>query len=94
MGAGMTGGQAFVWDPDGQVVGRVNTALVEAERPDAEALEELRWLVERHVELTGSARARALLERWEAAADEMWHVLPVDQVKRLEAQQERAVASA
>ena len=56
LGAGMTGGQAFVWDPDAQLTARLNTALVEAARPDAELLEELRWLIERHQELTGSPR--------------------------------------
>ncbi len=61
LGAGMTGGQAFVWDPEiERVVTRVNGDLVEVLRPDHEALEELRWLVERHVELTGSTpRSRA-----------------------------------
>src|SRR5207253_9602328 len=46
LGAGMTGGQAFVWDPDSSLTARLNTALVEAARPDAELLEEFRWLVE------------------------------------------------
>ena len=30
LGAGMTGGQAFVWDPDSMLTSRLNTALVEA----------------------------------------------------------------
>src|SRR3954454_4531152 len=45
LGAGMTGGQVFVWDPEGELNSRLNTALVEAERPTAEDLEELRYLV-------------------------------------------------
>ncbi|MBW3610328.1 MAG: glutamate synthase large subunit [Actinobacteria bacterium] len=83
-GAGMTGGQAFVWDPDTLLMARLNPALVEAERPDAESMEELRWLVERHHELTGSVRATALLENWDAAAEHFWHVLPIDRVRRIE----------
>ena len=84
LGAGMTGGQAFVWDPSTQLIGRLNGALVEAERPDAESLEELRWLVERHHELTGSVRATDLLKDWDTAVDHFWHVLPIDRVRRIE----------
>ncbi|MGI9119140.1 MAG: glutamate synthase large subunit [Acidimicrobiales bacterium] len=84
LGAGMTGGQAFVWDPGTDLIARLNAALVEAERPDAESLEELRWLVERHQELTGSRRAGELLKDWGQAAEHFWHVLPIDRVRRIE----------
>ncbi len=84
LGAGMTGGQAFVWDPDTLLMAHLNPALVEAERPDAESMEELRWLVERHHELTGSLRAKALLADWDTASDHFWHVLPIDRVRRIE----------
>ncbi|MBW3579734.1 MAG: glutamate synthase large subunit [Actinobacteria bacterium] len=84
LGAGMTGGQAFVWDPGAQLIARLNAALVEAERPDAESQEELRWLVERHHELTGSRRAAELLKDWETSAEHFWHVLPIDRVRRIE----------
>ena len=86
LGAGMTGGRAFVWDPDAALASRLNTALVESTSPDTEALEELRWLVERHHELTGSPRAAELLKDWDTAADNVWFVAPVDEIRRLEAQ--------
>ena len=86
LGAGMTGGRAFVWDPEGLLSTRLNPALVESARPDAELLEELRWMVERHHELTGSPRAAGLLVDWDAAEDAMWLVAPVDLVRRMEAQ--------
>jgi glutamate synthase (ferredoxin) len=84
LGAGMTGGQAFVWDPANDLLPRLNAALVEAVRPLPEDLEELRWLVERHAELTGSERATALLKDWERTADAIWHVVPLDRVRRIE----------
>ena len=87
LGAGMTGGECYVWDPDGTVPGRLNAALVEAMRPDSEHLEEFKWLVERHLELTGSPRASGLLEGWPHTAHQVWHVAPVDQIRRIEAQQ-------
>jgi glutamate synthase (ferredoxin) len=93
LGAGMTGGQAFVWDPRSRVVGRLNTALVEAVRPDAEALQELRWLIEQHVELTNSTRAAQLLEDWSAAACDFWHVVPLGRVRQYDAQNMGRVAA-
>jgi len=95
LGAGMTGGQAFVWDPVAErVLTRVNPDLVEVLRPDHDALEELRWLVERHVELTGSARGSELLACWEEATDQLWHVLPRDRVGRIRSSVARRVAAA
>jgi len=87
LGAGMTGGECYVWDPEGMVPGRLNAALVEAMRPDAEHLEEFKWLVERHLELTSSRRASELVSDWSRTAHQVWHVAPVDQVRRIEAQQ-------
>jgi glutamate synthase domain-containing protein 2/glutamate synthase domain-containing protein 1/glutamate synthase domain-containing protein 3 len=86
IGAGMTGGQAFFWDPMAKLSPRLNAALVEAVRPDMEQAEELRWLVERHHELTGSPRAAELLQNWPDAIDQFWAVVPTDRVKRIEAE--------
>jgi glutamate synthase domain-containing protein 2/glutamate synthase domain-containing protein 1/glutamate synthase domain-containing protein 3 len=84
LGAGMTGGQAFVWDPRlERLIARVNTDLVEAIRPDAEALDEARWLVERHAEQTGSLRALELLKVWDQAVEQLWHILPKGRVARI-----------
>ncbi|MFN2608741.1 MAG: glutamate synthase large subunit, partial [Acidimicrobiales bacterium] len=93
LGAGMTGGQAYVWDPDSALATRLNTSLVEAARPDAELLEELRWLVERHFELTGSPRAAALLADWATTVSHVWVVAPIDRVRRMEAQRAGRVAA-
>ncbi len=93
LGAGMTGGRAFVWDPSSQLTTRLNTALVEAARPDAESLDELRWLIERHQELTGSAQAARLLDDWISTVAHSWLVAPVDHIRRMEAQQASTVAA-
>ncbi|MBA2625063.1 MAG: glutamate synthase subunit alpha, partial [Acidimicrobiia bacterium] len=93
LGAGMTGGSAFVWDPRSLLLPRLNSALVEAERPLPEDMEELRWLVEHHAELTGSSRAGELLKDWEAAGEVMWHVVPLDRVRRIEQSRASRVAS-
>ncbi len=94
MGAGMTGGQAFVWDPESRLGTRLNGALVDSARPSAELLLELRWLVERHQELTGSPLAAKLLGDWQTTVSQMWVVAPLDRVRRIEAQQTRVEATA
>jgi len=94
LGAGMTGGQAFVFDRDHErLISRLNPDLVDAVRPDMGGLEEVRFLVERHAELTGSPRAARLLEHWAKACANVWHVLPKDQVRRFEEGQASRVAS-
>ncbi|HEX3425274.1 MAG TPA: glutamate synthase-related protein [Acidimicrobiales bacterium] len=86
VGAGMTGGSVYLWDPDHRAPGQINPALVEAIRLDDNDAQELRWLLERHVELTGSRRGAQLLQDWSTTADEFWHVVPLGRVRRLEAQ--------
>jgi glutamate synthase (ferredoxin) len=95
LGAGMTGGQAFVFDSDAErLISRLNPDLVDAVRPDAVAQEEVRWLVERHAALTGSRRSALLLEQWAKAVGHVWHVLPKDEVRRIEGRQAGRLVSA
>ena len=93
VGAGMSGGDLFVWDPQGRLATRLNTQMVEADRPFADHIRELRFLIERHMELTGSPRAHALLDDWERTIAHIWHVKPRDRDKVIEAQQQRVSAS-
>jgi glutamate synthase domain-containing protein 3 len=93
IGAGMTGGEIYVWDPEGRLPERLNPALVEAIRPDPEDLQDLRWLLEQHQELTGSTRAAKLLADWSTAAMELWHVVPLDRSARLAARNAGRVAA-
>jgi len=95
LGAGMTGGQAFVFDSDAErLISRLNPDLVDAVRPDAAAQEEVRWLVERHAALTGSRRSVMLLDQWAKAVGHVWHVLPKDEVRRIEGRQAGRLVSA
>ncbi|MCB1003074.1 MAG: glutamate synthase subunit alpha, partial [Acidimicrobiales bacterium] len=94
LGAGMTGGQAFVWDPEAErLMSRINTDLVEAIRPEPDALVELRWLVERHVERTESLRGAELLKVWDQATEQLWHILPRERVRRIEGGAARQVSA-
>jgi glutamate synthase domain-containing protein 2/glutamate synthase domain-containing protein 1/glutamate synthase domain-containing protein 3 len=84
VGAGMTGGTAFMWDPTHDLPARLNSQLVEADRPDGSQLEELRWLIERHVELTESPRARAVLDDWHESVQQFWVITPKGRSRQLD----------
>jgi glutamate synthase (ferredoxin) len=94
LGAGMTGGEAFVFDPETRVPARVNPQLVDLVRPDADAAERLRSLVDRHLEATGSPRARDLLGSWTAALHRFWHVVPRTDVAEVAMRQEGTIRRA
>jgi len=83
--AGMSGGVAFVLDEDDTFVRRCNAALVELGRVEERAdLTLLRQLVRRHARLTGSMRARRLLQAWDAMAARFVRVMPVEYRRALE----------
>jgi glutamate synthase (ferredoxin) len=76
-GAGMSGGIAFVLDQEGTFPDRVNRELVRADRvTDAAEIQTLKGLIERHRELTGSERAREVVERWSEHLGMFWRVAP------------------
>jgi glutamate synthase domain-containing protein 2/glutamate synthase domain-containing protein 1/glutamate synthase domain-containing protein 3 len=83
VGAGMSGGECFVHDPGGEVLARVNRQLVEARRPDGFQLARVRELVEEHATVTGSGRARALLDDWAGALDGFWRIAPKSELDRV-----------
>jgi glutamate synthase domain-containing protein 3 len=76
LGAGMSGGVVYVFDPAGRLPLRLNEQLVAAERLAGPAPEELQTLLERHARYTGSPRAAQLLARWEDEAASFWRVAP------------------
>jgi glutamate synthase (ferredoxin) len=94
LGAGMTGGQAFVFDPDGLLSARLNPQLVEASKLDDPQSAELRFLLERHRDLTGSQRAAEMLDDWEATQHCFWRVAPVGEVARIERANQNVIGAA
>jgi glutamate synthase (NADPH/NADH) large chain len=66
--AGMTGGEVFLYDPDGLAGLRVNAETVQIDEiDDAEVAAELRTLVEAHAQHTGSIVAKEIANNWERA---------------------------
>jgi glutamate synthase domain-containing protein 2/glutamate synthase domain-containing protein 1/glutamate synthase domain-containing protein 3 len=89
--AGMSGGIAFVYDPDGRFPARCNTELVDIEPLEEHDEAELRDLVAEHAARTGSPVARRLLAGWDAQVRRFLKVMPGDYKRALA---ERAAAEA
>jgi glutamate synthase (NADPH/NADH) large chain len=75
--AGMSGGVAYVYDPDGEFPEKANTGMVTL-YDDLDESDEamLRRLVENHAEYTDSARATRLLDDWATAVTDFVKVMP------------------
>jgi glutamate synthase (NADPH/NADH) large chain len=92
-GAGMSGGVAYVYDPEGILPRRLNYEMVDLDPMDEDDREWLLDIVHRHREETGSAVAERLLASWETAVDSFVKVMPKD-YKRVLSVMEEAAASA
>jgi glutamate synthase (NADPH/NADH) large chain len=79
-GAGMSGGMAFVYDESEQFSNRINRELVDAHKMVGDETEPYRVFlkasVERHLALTGSPRAKWLLDNLDTEITKFWLVKP------------------
>jgi glutamate synthase (NADPH/NADH) large chain len=91
--AGMSGGIAYIWDPEGTFPGNCNQEMVDLDPVTTEDDAELRSLIEKHQHYTGSTVAEALLARWESARSEFVKVMPRDYKRVLEARTKAASAA-
>jgi glutamate synthase domain-containing protein 2/glutamate synthase domain-containing protein 1/glutamate synthase domain-containing protein 3 len=85
LGAGMSGGEAYVFDQDGTIETHINPQLVDAYQPTDGQLASLHRVLERHAELTDSALGRSILDDWPNARLNFKRIAPVAEVARLEA---------
>ena len=83
-GAGMSGGMAFVYDPDGSFEKRANGDSIVWQRLASAFWEsELKALVVAHAAETGSRWSRGLVEDWNRIAGDFWQVVPKEMLDRL-----------
>ncbi len=76
-GAGMSGGEAFVFDDDGSFDRKVNREMVGTSALESERdLELVRRLIENHVRYTRSSKARRILGDWDASVAKFVRVIP------------------
>ena len=85
--AGMSGGIAYILDEEGDFAkNRCNTAMVGLEElADYQEIAQLRDIISRHAELTGSTRASDVLARWATMVPKFVKVIPHDYKRVLEA---------
>ncbi len=99
LGAGMTGGEVFVYDPGIGLRAMVNPELVDVHRVagDHQLLAEqgirLRQLIEEQAAHTGSGAARAILDDWHHALHQFWRIAPKADVARIEGLAEGTLAA-
>jgi glutamate synthase (NADPH/NADH) large chain len=83
--AGMSGGAAFVFDPDGELPGRCNMGSVGLQAVGDADEPLVRDLLERHLAATGSAVAGRLLAAWPESCATFVKVMPNDVRRVLDA---------
>ena len=90
-GAGMSGGIAFVFDPDQSFEGKFNNSMADlfSVVPDSEDDLELTQIIKTHVKYTGSEVGKALLTDWDNALKKFKKVLPRDYARVIKEQAEK-----
>jgi glutamate synthase (NADPH/NADH) large chain len=88
--AGMSGGIAWVYDPQGTFPANCNQEMVDLEGLEAEDEAVIRGLLQRHVHLTQSRRASFLLDNWAAESRKFVKVFPIEYKRVLQAAQKVA----
>ena len=77
--AGMSGGIAYVLDETGDFPRRCNLQMVSLEKlQDADEIEAVWKMVQRHQTYTGSSRASAILANWQSMVPKFVKVMPKD----------------
>ena len=91
--AGMSGGIAYVLDENKNLSANCNHGTVELEAvDDADDIGELRQLLERHLEYTGSTVAERVLDNWDHSLSQFVKVMPVDYKRVLQEKKRHGAA--
>ena len=83
--AGMSGGIAYVYDPENQFVnGLCNTESINFETIEGADADDLKSLISKHVDYTSSTRGAELLNDWTNSLSKFVKVMPTDYKKALQ----------
>ena len=83
-GAGMTGGMAYLYDPEGKAEAVMNMeTLVTCPVTVAHWEDQLKSLVERHAQETGSRKALDILQHWDMEKGNFLQVCPKEMLDKL-----------
>ena len=87
--AGMSAGIAYVYDEDGDFDRHCNMDMVELTLVEsAEDINELRSIIQKHMDLTGSPKAAEILRNWDSELPRFIKVMPVGYKLLLEQESE------
>ena len=88
--AGMSGGIAYVWDPDGRFDYFCNMEMVELSLvEDSASRTELRELIHNHWQYTDSQLARTMLDDWQHYVQQFIQVIPIEYKKVMQEEKDR-----
>jgi glutamate synthase (NADPH/NADH) large chain len=83
-GAGMSGGIAYLYDPENKAAANINREMVDLEEvTEAEEAIDLKSRIERHLEYTGSTAAQEILADWKKSLAKFVKVMPRDYKRAL-----------
>eukprot|EP00597_Dinobryon_sp_UTEXLB2267_P000998 CAMPEP_0170065230 /NCGR_PEP_ID=MMETSP0019_2-20121128/5392_1 /TAXON_ID=98059 /ORGANISM="Dinobryon sp., Strain UTEXLB2267" /LENGTH=1506 /DNA_ID=CAMNT_0010272041 /DNA_START=174 /DNA_END=4697 /DNA_ORIENTATION=- len=84
--AGMSGGVAYIYDPENEFPDRCNMGMVFLQKMGSEEERlQVKELIAEHLETTGSVVAKEILDFWPLAAENFVKVMPHDYQRVLEA---------
>jgi glutamate synthase (NADPH/NADH) large chain len=85
-GAGMTGGMAYLYDPEGKAEGVMNMeTLVTCPVTVQHWEDQLKGMIQRHAEETGSRKAADILQHWDIEKGNFLQVCPKEMLQHLPA---------
>ena len=83
--AGMSGGIAYVWNPEDALESLCNMEMVALEQlVEDDDIDEVKILIEKHLKYTGSTVAKILLDDWQSSVGQFVKVMPTDYKRVLE----------
>ena len=82
--AGMSGGIAWVYNPEGTFAENCNTEMVDLDPLSVQDEEQILTLLRKHITLTGSKLAQKILNNWNEASTQFVKVFPREYKKVLE----------
>ncbi len=83
-GAGMSGGVAYIFDERGDARLNINADMVEISGlEEPEDIAAVKAMVEKHLQYTGSARAKHVLDHWDKSVKTFVRVMPRDYKRML-----------
>jgi len=83
--AGMTGGMAFVYNPEDNLSDVINSASVVWQRIETKYWDDILYsLIQKHIEETHSDYAKKILDDWELAKEQFYQICPKEMLDKLD----------